>query len=122
MKIDDLKDLEDAFSIRNGAWTRRAVEYVGLSFPLKAGWKVELLSEGSKKGSPHDNGLTPQDWLFLSGDTPEFSYRRYVAPDVEMKYRIDALESFASHIRMVADAVRLEARKMREEMRGEDVW
>ena len=117
---EDMLRFEAEFHIRNGAWTKLAVEYVGLTYPLKAGWKTRLLEEGSKPGSPHDRGLSPDDWRFLQGETRDEPFNWKVTDEMEIKMRLDALEAFVSDLRRRADAAKDELRKLRDQHSGEE--
>lgn len=117
---DDMVFIEEAFGIRNGAWTKRAVEYVGLSYPLAAGWKQRLVEEGSKPGSAHDLCLSVEDFLFLSGDTKDEPFKWNVTDEMEIKMRLDALDMFVSDLRKRADAAKAELRKLRDQHSGEE--
>jgi len=117
---DDLSLMETGFKIRNGAWTKTAVEYVGLKYPLAAGWKIRLVDEGSKPGSPHDNGLTIDDWRFLCGETKDEPFNWKVTDEMEIKMRLDALDMFVSDLRKRTDAAKAELRKLRDQHSGEE--
>jgi hypothetical protein len=117
---EDMVSMEAALSIRNGAWTKRAVEYVGLSYPLEAGWKQRLIEEGSKPGSPHDRGLSVDEFLFLAGDTKDEPFNWKVTDEMEIKMRLDALDIFVSDLRKRADAAKAELRKLRDQHSGEE--
>jgi len=117
---DDMLRMEAEFGIRNGGWTKLAVEYLGLSIPLQAGWKVRLIEEGSKPGSPHDNGLSVEDWRFLQGETKDEPFSWRVTDEMEIKMRLDALDAFVSDLRKRADAAKVEIRKLRDQHAGEE--
>jgi len=117
---EDMLRIEAEFGIRNGGWTKLAVEYLGLSIPLQAGWKARLIEEGSKPGSPHDNGLSVDDWRFLEGDTKDEPFNWRVTDDMEIKMRLDALDAFVSDLRKRADAAKDVIRKLRGEKSMEE--
>jgi len=117
---DDLSLMETGFRIRNGAWTKTAVEYVGLKYPLTAGWKDRLVEEGSRPGSPHDNGLSVDDWRFLQGDTKDEPFNWRVTDEMEIKMRLDALDMFVSDLRKRADAAKAVIRTLRDQHAGEE--
>ena len=119
---EDIFQIERDFGLRNGAWTKIAVEYVGLSFPLTAGCKARLVEEGSVEGSPHDDGMSVLDFRFLRGEDIEPNLPRlYIPPEMEVKQRIDAIDVYISTLRRLTDAAQKELRKLRE-LNSPDEW
>jgi hypothetical protein len=116
----DMAAIEAGFRIRNGAWTKTAVEYVGLKYPLAAGWKERLLESGSMPNSPHDNGLSTEDWRFLRGETKDEPFNWKVTDEMEIKMRLDALDMFVSDLRKRADAAKAVLRTLRDQHSGEE--
>lgn len=126
LTIDGLREIERVFGIpRDGPWNKLAVSYVGLSFPLSAGWKVRLVSEGAPDYSPVAAGVSPHDWLWLHGrrdddeDLREVS--RKVDPHQYVLLRVAALEIALDDIKSQVEGVRKEARELRD-MISKDDW
>ena len=67
LTYEKLNEIERHFGIKNGAWTREAVSYVGLSHPLKKGWKQDLIQNGTSEYAPIAIGMKPEDHMWVSG-------------------------------------------------------
>lgn len=120
ISLEDFSQIQEEFGIRNGAWTKVAINYFGLSYPLAAGWKERLLAAGSLIDSPHHHGLSVADWLFLNGDTPDDPLDRRVTQDDEIKMRLDALEIVVSDMRAKLDKIKSEIRAIKDLRSGEE--
>lgn len=123
---DDLDRIEDAFGIpRNGPWNRFAVSYVGLSFPLSAGWKVRLLRDGAPDNAPVATGVDPNHWRWVLGGSDDDEDLKEVSVKVDPKQyvllRVDALEMVLNDLRTQAEGMKKEIRELRD-MLSEDGW
>ena len=125
-----LKAIEEAFNIRNGAWTRDAVSYLGLSHPLKAGWKQRLINEDLPEHAPLVKGITVGDHLYLCGrdinqmelieEKKAHESARAKNEHLYVMSQLDALESVASDLRQQADALREQVRDLRKSISEDD--
>lgn len=120
-----MDEIEDAFGIpRGGPWNRLAVSYVGLCFPLSAGWKLRLADEGADPESPVAKGIDPGDWRWLSGH--DEGHRRLI-PDAARRVdpaqyaliRVDALEAVLNDLMEQGKKMKMEIRALRD-MLSED--
>lgn len=122
----DLHDVEDAFGIRrSGPWNKLAVTYVGLSFPLSAGWQMRLLRDGVSPDAPMAKGVSPDDWRWLSGqsDAPDdlIAVSKKVDPHQYVLLRVDALEMVLNDLRRQAEDIKKEILGLRN-MISKDEW
>lgn len=127
---DDLHIIEDAFGIpRDGPWNKLAVTFVGLSFPLHAGWKLRLLRHGAAVDAPVAQGIDPHAWRWLHGDIDDNDegtgklkhLSKSVDPHQYVMMRIDWLEGVVTDLRAQADRMKQELRELRG-MISKDEW
>lgn len=125
-----IQEIEKAFGIKNGAWTKEAVTYVGLSFPLTAGWKNRLLHEDLPDHAPIVKGISVIDHQWVIGldiDRNEMfkekdAHESARAKDEHMYVmsQLGALESIANDLRQQADDFRDQVRKLRKSISEDD--
>lgn len=123
---DDLDRIEDAFGIpRRGPWNKLAVGYVGLSFPLSAGWRLRLLRDGPSPDAPVAQGIDPHDWRWMSGHADDEEdlkkVSRMVDPHQYVLLRVDALEMVLNDLRRNAETIKKEIAELRN-MISKDEW
>lgn len=123
---EDLDNVEDAFGIpRRGPWNKLAVTYVGLRFPLSAGWRLRLLRDGVSPDAPVAKGIDPDDWRWLSGkaDTDDGlkEVSRKVDPHQYVLLRVDALEMVLNDLRRQAEDIKKEIFELRN-LISKDEW
>lgn len=127
----DIEDIERHFRIRNGAWTKEAVAYVGLSFPLQKGWKERLLTEGVSGDSPFGRGISaiefyksmsgeisPDDARWLDGgeDYEEEEAHEVLKKKMPLEYvklQLNALEDIANGVKKECEQLREKIKEMR---------
>ncbi len=125
-----IKKIEEAFKINNGAWTREAVSYLGLSHPLKAGWKQRLIDEDLPEHAPIVRGFTVGDHLYLCGKDVDYMQAREEKNAHEtaraknehayVMSQLDALETAISDLRQQADGLREQVRGLRKLISEDD--
>jgi hypothetical protein len=123
---EDISNIERAFCIPvNGPWNKLAVTYVGLSFPLVAGWKMRLLRDGVAPDSPVAQGIDPIDWRWMHAeydtddDMNEISKK--VSPEQYVLLRVDALEMVLNDVRTQCEDLKKQIRALRD-MTSKDEW
>ena len=123
---EDLDNVEDAFGIpRRGPWNKLAVAYVGLRFPLSAGWRLRLLRDGVSPDAPLAKGIDPDDWRWLFGksddpdDVTKVPWK--VDPHQFVLMRVDSLEMILNELRRQAEAIKKEILELRN-MISKDEW
>lgn len=125
-----IDEIAEAFGIKNGAWTKDAVSYLGLSYPLKAGWKHRLTTEDLPEYAPIVKGVTVADHLFLCGrdinqnemfeEKRAHESARAKDEHLYVMSQLDALEATISDLRKQTEDVRDQVRKLRKSISEDD--
>jgi hypothetical protein len=129
LTYEELKEIERYFGLNNGAWTSQAVSYLGLSHPLKKGWKQNLIQNGTSVNAPIALGLSPDDWKWINGedvddddviDTARQTDLYNDDPAAYVKRQLNALEDVVNDLRKQADAFREQIRALRNMVSEDD--
>lgn len=129
LTYEKLNEIERHFGIKNGAWTREAVSYVGLSYPLKKGWKQDLIEKGTTEYAPIALGMKPEDYMWVSGkdvdeddmiDTARQADLYNDNPAAYVKRQLNVLEDAVNDLRKQADAFREQIRALRNMVSEDD--
>jgi hypothetical protein len=125
----NLYEIEKAFELKNGAWTREAVTYLGLSYPLKKGWKQFLVEQGTPPDAPIAQGIKIDDWRWTSGEDIFFeddddTYAQEALskkdPTAYVKRQLNTLEDAINDLRKQADGLREKVKELRNLVSEDD--
>lgn len=129
LAYEDLAEIEKDFEIKNGAWTREAVSYVGLSYPLQKGWKERLITVGTPKDAPIAKGVHPLEWRWTHGedlffeddiDTKKQEDLYNDNPALYVKGQLNILEDAVNDLRKEADNLKIKIKEMRDLVSEDD--
>ena len=126
----DIEKVAQKFKFVNGFWNKKAVSYLGLSFPLQKGWKESLLIHGVPSHAPIAQGVSIEDHLWTLGEDVNH-FEKIVEEDAHKDARhknehlyvmsqIDALEIVINDLRSQADNLRTKVRELRNLISEDD--